>query len=834
MSAKKGAQSPYFVDRKLLPRIKQFAAENPGPLDAFKLVDHLRNKYPEYQRKTVAALRTGVEKALQCGELSQQAAGAREDEGPQGGDADSDVEVIEQEGPPRPNALNDSLVGVYHTSGAVAVAQGQAQVQLQQIQQAAAAAAAAAQVTPARKRHAAQAAQEPSAKRQAAFKRDLVGKVAEATGFDLDQGVQPPTPTPTPKVKYADLGGIESALQDIRELIEYPLTHPEIYTHLGVDPPRGILLHGPPGCGKTLLANAIAGELGVPFFNISAPEFVSGMSGESEAKLRALFSEALKYAPCLIFIDEIDAITPKRDTAQREMERRIVAQLLTCLDKLGSADETKGAPVIVIGATNRPDALDPALRRAGRFDREISLGIPDTAARARILRVVAQKLRVAGDFDYDDIAKRTPGFVGADLSALAKEAAVNAVHRIFLTLLVKTPSPSPAPESPSTAADGAEDKPMEAVTAEDREKIKLEERTSVSDRLRMIKEPLSEQQLAGLYISKEDFDHAITKVQPSAKREGFSTIPNVKWTDVGALSGVRSQLLQAIVGPIRFPEMYSSIGISTTTGILLFGPPGCGKTLIAKAVANECGANFIGIKGPQLLNKYVGEAEKAVRQLFNRARSSAPCIIFFDELDALCPRRASESDSTGASRVVNQLLTEMDGLEKRKDVFVIAATNRPDVIDPAMLRPGRLDKLIAVELPDAKGRAEILRAIVRAQATPLAADVDVDALAVDERCEGFSGADLAALVKEASQQVLNAHLSALGLDIICDGTVPGAAEAAAAAAAAPAGERGKKLEVTMGHFIDAFRVITRSVSKQDEKLYRGLGNNIRHINGNGQ
>ena len=663
-------------------------------------------------------------------------------------------------------------------------------------------------------------------------------------------------PTPRPSVRFSDVGGAESVLQDICELIEYPLRHPEIYKHLGVDPPHGILLHGPPGCGKTLLANAIAGELGgdnISYYCLAAPEIVSGMSGESEAKIRSLFTEAAAHAPSLVFIDEIDAITPKRETAQREMERRIVAQLLTCLDNLGTNpsdssrkkksqdddgddddddvieidgesgkeeqkkdDAGSRPPVIVIGATNRPDSIEPALRRAGRFDREIALGIPDANARSRILKVISKKLRLAGDFDFDAIARVTGGFVGADLHAVAKEAAVIAIHRIFAELF---PPPSAAATAQAVAI----------VSGDVNDGAVLAQRTEVSDRLRELGQPLTEEQMKDLYITMEDFRQAVKKVQPSAKREGFSSTPNVHWKDVGALAGVRAQLIDAIVGPIRQPELYRAVGIRTSSGVLLFGPPGCGKTLIAKAVANECGANFIGIKGPQLLNKYVGEAERAVRQLFARAATSAPCVIFFDELDALCPRRSGGSDggdSTGASRLVNQLLTEMDGLEARRDVFVIAATNRPDVIDPAMLRPGRLDKLIAVDLPDAPGRAEILTAICHAQKCPIGSDVDFNAIARDPRCTGFSGADLSALVHDAALQVLHDALASRGIRLDQEAPVDFHFNRESRTP-----EPEADLVIHTEHFLKAFNSVHRSVSEEDERLYRHLRNSLHCIKG---
>ncbi len=514
--------------------------------------------------------------------------------------------------------------------------------------------------------------------------------------------VKNPSANGTPEVpttRYSDLGGIENVLQDVKELIERPFKHPEIYRHLGVTPPRGILLHGPPGCGKTCLASAIAGELNIPLIKVAAPEVVSGMSGESEGKLRSLFDQARELAPCILFLDEIDAITPKRENAQREMERRIVAQLLTCMDELTKIE----GQVLVIGATNRPDALDPALRRAGRFDRELKLCIPDEEGRKRMLHVLSNGLKLDGQLDLSWLARNTPGYVGADLRALCQEAATSAVKRIF--------SSSTDLDTPNS---------------------------------------LSDEQLQSFAIGLQDFQVALTKVQPSAKREGFAVVPNTTWDDIGALSYIRDELRMAVVEPIRHPEMFAAVGITAPAGVLLWGPPGCGKTLLAKAVANESHSNFISVKGPELLNKYVGESERAVRQVFERARASAPCIIFFDELDAICPKRSEESDAS--ARVVNQLLTELDGLEGRSQVFILAATNRPDIIDPAMTRPGRLDKLLYVRLPTAEDRFDILKAL--SKRTPWAADVDLHSIAHDVRCENFSGADLAALIREASMAAI--------------------------------------------------------------------------------
>lgn len=550
-----------------------------------------------------------------------------------------------------------------------------------------------------------------------------------------------------PTIKLSSLGGLQAITTQLMELVGLPILHPEIYQTTGVEPPRGVLLYGPPGCGKTMIANALAGELEVPFINISAPSVVSGMSGESEKKLREIFQEAQSVAPCIIFLDEIDAITPKRDGgAQREMERRIVAQLLTLMDEL-TLENTDGKPVIVLGATNRPDSLDSALRRAGRFDREICLNVPNEEQRCAILKTMTANLKLQNDdhFNYRELAKMTPGFVGADLKSLVTAAGISAIKRIFESL--SELEEEIIAKTDSMEIDGTVI-PTSAANENFANKSEEEKLSTIQKFLSKHPSPLSDEQLAPLCITYGDFKTALPTIQPTAKREGFATVPDVTWKNVGALSKVRMEMHMCIVQPIKKPELYEKVGISAPAGVLMWGPPGCGKTLLAKAVANESRANFISVKGPELLNKYVGESERAVRQVFQRARASAPCIIFFDELDALVPRRNS-SLSESSARVVNTLLTELDGLNDRKGIFVVGATNRPDMIDPAMLRPGRLDKTLYIELPSANERFDILKTLTRANHTPLAPDVDLKAIANDQRCRNYSGADLSLLVREA-------------------------------------------------------------------------------------
>lgn len=676
----------------------------------------------------------------------------------------------------------------------------------------------------------------PSIRRRAAVqqprKRRRVSNVSSPKALDLSENDpyprQPSFMAPRPYERFHHIGGISSILHTVRELVEWPLSRSDLYDQLGVDPPRGILLHGPPGCGKTMLANAIAGELDVPFLRVAAPEIVSGLSGDSERKLRDLFTEAVRLQPSIVFIDEIDAIASRREGASKDMERRIVSQLLTCIDQLASAescqedeplsaedpehmagrepihnpslvnqldkspsnhsnacsrgeDPLKKQPeqkrrrtpaVVVIGATNRPESLEPALRRAGRLDKEIELGAPDQTGRYAILSKLCERSKVNNSVNIEYLAKRTAGYVGADLQLLLKEAGLACIRRIV------GETSSGANEAGSTKGgsqpirsdmqiEGGNDEddigssPSKSSTilthAYNGSGIGKESETYVGEQIAKVAVDCKGEESHA--ISMSDFESGLRQIQPSALREGFATRPNVSWINVGALESVRDQMMMAIVEPIRRPEMFSSLGLDAAGGVLLYGPPGCGKTLLARAVASESGANFISIKGPELLSKYVGDSELAVRKVFGRARYSAPCIIFFDELDALAPRRGGGSggDSSGASeRVVNMLLTEMDGFHERKQVFLIAATNRPDMIDPAMLRPGRLDKLVFVPLPDEGGRCSILKTLLRG--VRVGADVNVESICCDPRCHGFSGADLKALIRVAGESALKEGL----------------------------------------------------------------------------
>ena len=525
-----------------------------------------------------------------------------------------------------------------------------------------------------------------------------------------------------------DIGGMDDVKLRLKELLVWPLLYPQKFELMQVKVPSGILLHGPPGCGKTMLSRACANAMGLPFVEILGPSIVSGMSGESEKAIRERFDEAKKQAPCLVFMDEIDAIAPKRESSQSQMEKRIVAQLLVSMDDL-ERDTTK--PVMVLATTNRPDSIDPALRRGGRFDTEINIGVPNEQVRQHILKAQTRKAPLAKDVDFKKLAKMTAGFVGADLHDLVSKAGSWQLSKYFYAL-----------ESQMAEQPNGE---MEIDAAEDKVKSEADKsfhRIVARQRREDLAEPAGFEDTS---ITMEAFLTVLPSITPSSKREGFATIPDVSWDDIGALKSVRRELQTAIVEAIKEPELYAAVGINAPTGVLLWGPPGCGKTLLAKAVAAESKANFISVKGPELLNKFVGESEAAVRRVFTRARSSVPCVILFDELDALVPRR-DDAGSEASARVVNTLLTELDGLDERAGIFVIAATNRPDVIDKAMLRPGRLETSLFVDLPGADERVEILTTLLRKSKISNSPEIQETART---SCAGYSGADLGALLREA-------------------------------------------------------------------------------------
>jgi len=569
--------------------------------------------------------------------------------------------------------------------------------------------------------------------------------VTRNTAIELKEKPAEEVKRTVPNVTYEDIGGLKRELRLVREMIELPLKHPELFQRLGIDPPKGVLLYGPPGTGKTLIAKAVANEVDAHFISISGPEIMSKYYGESEQRLREIFEEAKENAPSIIFIDEIDSIAPKREEVTGEVERRVVAQLLALMDGLEARGE-----VIVIAATNRPDAIDPALRRPGRFDREIEIGVPDKEGRKEILEIHTRKMPLAEDVDLEELAELTNGFVGADLEALCKEAAMHALRRVLPEIDIES-------------------------------------------------EEIPNEIIENLKVTREDFLEALKNIEPSAMREVLVEVPDVRWEDVGGLEHAKQELMEAVEWPLKYPEVFKIANIRPPKGILIFGPPGTGKTLLAKAVANESNANFISVKGPELLSKWVGESEKHVREMFRKARQVAPCILFFDEIDSLAPRRGGIGDTHVTERVVSQLLTELDGLEELKDVVVIAATNRPDMIDPALLRPGRLERHIYIPPPGKKERVEIFRIHLRGK--PLADDVDIEKLA--ERTEGYSGADIEAVCREAGMLAIRELIK------------PGMSREEAREAA-------KKLKIENRHFEEALKKVKPSLTKEDIEKYEKL------------
>ena len=565
--------------------------------------------------------------------------------------------------------------------------------------------------------------------------------VTEGTEVLVGEQVKEPIRA-IPRISYEDIGGLRPVIQKIREMIELPLRHPELFERLGVEAPKGVLLHGPPGTGKTLLARAVASETNANFLSIGGPEIMSKYYGESEERLREVFKEAQENAPSIIFIDEIDSIAPKREEVTGEVEKRVTSQLLSLMDGLQSRGK-----VVVIGATNRPNAIDPALRRPGRFDREIEIGVPDRDGRLEVLEIHTRGMPLAEDVDLKKLADVTHGFVGADLEALAKEAAIRALRRIL-------------PE------------------------INLEAQSIPGDILNKI------------IVKMSDFLDALKEIEPSAMREVLVEIPDVSWDQIGGLEDVKEELREAVEWPLKYPDLFAQLNASPPKGLLLYGPPGTGKTLLAKAVAHESESNFISVKGPELLNKFVGESEKAVREVFRKARQASPCIIFFDEIDSVAPVRGSGGGETHVTeRVISQFLTEMDGLEELRNVVIIAATNRPDIIDSALLRPGRFDRLLFVPPPDLEARRQIVR--IHTRKTPLAEDVNLDEIA--RRTDGYTGADIASVANTAVMLALREHISK-------------------AKDPEDAKKRAKSLRVGKRHFDEALQKI-KPMSSAELKMY---------------
>ena len=535
------------------------------------------------------------------------------------------------------------------------------------------------------------------------------------------------------QITYDDIGGLDEELRKIREMIELPLKHPELFIRLGISAPKGVLLYGPPGTGKTLIAKAVANESGATFFAIQGPEIIGRYYGQSEERLREIFKEAEETSPSIIFLDEIDSIAPNRDSVNGEVERRIVAQLLTLMDGLSDRGD-----VIVIGATNRENSIDPALRRPGRFDREIEIRMPGMKDRKDIMDVHVRGMPLGVDVSIGEIASATHGFVGADLAALAREAAMKCLRRIMPELDLDKPIP-----------------------------------TTILEKMRVV---------------TDDFMSALSEIEPSGMREVIVEIPRVTWSDVGGLEDVKREIKEAFI-PSEYPKAFERLGIKPAKGVLFYGPPGTGKTLIAKAVANESGANFICVNGPEIASKWLGESEKAIRQIFKRAKQMAPCIIFFDEMDSIAPRRGA-SGSSSWERMVNQLLTSMDGIEGLKNVMIMGATNRPDMMDPALLRPGRFDKLILIGKPDIDARAKILE--VHTKSMPLK---DVDLCKIAENTEGYVGADIEALCREAGMEAYR--------------------------------EDPNTANVEQRHFDTALGIVRPSVNSDLMKNYEDLGNEMR-------
>ncbi|XP_005106474.1 nuclear valosin-containing protein-like [Aplysia californica] len=783
----------YFLDDRLVPRIKQVIKAHNGRISVGRVAEELQSQHSIYARKKKNAFLKSVEKGFSFAAKELEKEGIFVSKGDDASDdSDTDSELVQYEDK---NIMNSMITSMYrqNTPGAGSpMARESASQQTptkKHVQNGQATGSDASRSgTPQSwfiDRGKDGSAKKPSQSDQKEGQSEVErGRESQQDEIEPNKKERPKkrrrdSPEGTRKRKkerqvvnptttFANVGGNESILQHLEERCQF-LEYPELLPKIKGDVPKSFLFHGPTGCGKTLLANAIAGEYKLPLLGMTATELVGGISGDSEANIRELFQQAAELAPCVLFVDDVDAIATKREIATKGMESRVVTQLANSMDELRG----KNLPVLMICATNRPNSLDEAFRRTGRFDIEYAMRFPNRDARKSILEALCQGVLLSDNVSLSEIADLTPGYVGCDLKTLISITNACALNRIISDL--KKEGKALVPETPSSEGEAECKRQKLMFTPEEVENFEVK-------------------------LTKSDFQKAMTEVKPTAKQEDVTLVPNTTWDDIGGLDSIRKKLNLCIMERTKRPELYQAIGMTSAAGVLLVGPPGCGKTSVARAVANEAGINFLYIKGAELLNKYVGESEKNVRDLFKRASSLAPCVIFFDEIDSICPRRSSGSDENSTSRVTNQLLLEMSGLEQRTEVYVIAATNRLDRLDKAFLRPGRMDKIIYVGLPNSGSRVEILHALTKNGTRPkLAGDVFLDRIGQDKRCDGFSGADLANLLQVAREACLEEIIESTEASEPC--VVP---------------------VVSNSHFERAFDSVSASVDSESKRNYEAV------------
>ncbi|KAL1518049.1 hypothetical protein ABEB36_001732 [Hypothenemus hampei] len=865
----------YMSDPSIVPRVKKYLESNIHKtyVDINQMADDLQKEYREYSRRKKSAFRASVKKAystvLQSYGLEDKDSS---DEALVSDDSEQESETEDKFGE---NSMNNALIDLYQRQAMKSKPKIMENELIDISSEDSEEEATCSNTKSSNGVVAASTSQRPVVNSDPPSEGPSRKRKLEAMALPVKNASKKKKTSQEPfrdqTISFKNIGGMKETLEEVCQLSLH-IVHPEIYYKLEVSRPKGFLLHGPPGCGKTLLANALAGELGVQLIKINAPKLMTGISIDSEERIRELFQRSYNAAPCVLFVDEIDAITSNRQSTQKEMERRIVAQFVSCLDDLTSSKN--GDQVLVIGATNRPEAIHPSVRRAGRFDREICLGNPDVKDREDIIRVLSADLPLSLDFDYQKIAQYTPGYVGADLLSLIREAGMVAVKRIVVFIntlkeqkkiehalatqrameeaklakkaleeakkeeeiivdneVVKDKELESTTNASVVLLDDNEESPKEAeagtsssnnfqpnfleiqgkplkngaqqqreviepdiIVEESQEPMPVDEISPKSTLQHLLswihdKTPINAEHFRDFYITMEDFALALKEVQSSVKHEGFVTVPDITWNDVGSLNELREELQMFILAPVRKSEAFEAFGFQAPVGVLLCGPPGCGKTLSARAIANEAAINFISIKGPELLNMYMGENDKAVTMCFERARISAPCVLFFEELDVLCPKISDSREGEVMTRVVNQMLTEIDRLHSRKGVFLLAATNKPDIIDPAILQRGRFDKILYVGQPSSEDRVDILRAITKNGTRPkLDDDVDLRSLGTSEQLKGYTGADLVALVREASMMAFKEDMFA----------------------------------VASRHFLKAVAKIRPSISEKDQKYYEKL------------